>query len=94
MIFYWKVSVNAGLDMSKTKFLRVNARPHVAKVTQQKIDELGWEVLPYPPYSPDLAPSDFRIFRSMQNYLAEKQFNKSVGWSTILNRSLPNSSTE
>uniref|UniRef100_A0A8R1HRC4 Histone-lysine N-methyltransferase SETMAR n=1 Tax=Caenorhabditis japonica TaxID=281687 RepID=A0A8R1HRC4_CAEJA len=66
-----------GLDMSKTKFLRVNARPHVAKVTQQEIDELGWEVLPYPPYGPDLAPSDFRLFRSMQNSSAGKQFNKS-----------------
>jgi histone-lysine N-methyltransferase SETMAR len=40
-----------------------NARPHTVSLTQQKIRELGWEVLPHPPYSPDIAPSDY-YFRS------------------------------
>ncbi|KAJ0178716.1 hypothetical protein K1T71_005491 [Dendrolimus kikuchii] len=37
--------------------------------TQQKLREFGWEVLMHPPYSPDLAPSDFHLFRSLQNSL-------------------------
>ena len=28
----------------------------------------------HPPYSPDMAPSDFHLFLSMQNHLNDKQF--------------------
>lgn len=51
-----------------------NAKPHVAKLTQEKIKKLRLEVLPHPPYSPDMAPSDYHLFRSMQHYLAGKKF--------------------
>ena len=46
-----------------------NARPHISLVTQQKLRELGWEVLMHPPYSPDLTPSDYHFFRSLKNSL-------------------------
>ena len=42
-----------------------NVRPHVSLATQKKIVELGWEVLGYPPYFPDLAPSNFHLFLSL-----------------------------
>ncbi|GFX11025.1 mariner Mos1 transposase [Trichonephila clavipes] len=51
-----------------------NVQPHTAMVTQQKLNALGWEVLGHPPYSPDIAPSDYYLFRSLQNYLTEKKF--------------------
>lgn len=51
-----------------------NARPHVAKVVKTYLETLKWEVLPHPPYSPDLAPSDYHLFRSMTHGLAETQF--------------------
>ncbi|KAG6802281.1 Ammar1 transposase [Apis mellifera caucasica] len=52
-----------------------NARPHTSLVTRQKLLELGWDVLPHPPYSPDFAPSDYFLFQSLQNSLNGKNFN-------------------
>ncbi|KAJ0181486.1 hypothetical protein K1T71_003571 [Dendrolimus kikuchii] len=46
-----------------------NARPHISLAIQQKLREFGWKVLIHPPYSPVLAPSDFHLFRSLQNSL-------------------------
>jgi [histone H3]-lysine36 N-dimethyltransferase SETMAR len=54
--------------------LHDNARPHVAAVVQEKIMELDWELLPHPPYSPDIAPSDYYLFRSLQNNLKDLSF--------------------
>ena len=34
--------------------LHDNARPHVSQITVPKLNELSVEVLPHPPYSPDL----------------------------------------
>jgi [histone H3]-lysine36 N-dimethyltransferase SETMAR len=47
--------------------LHDNARPHIAKMTKEAIQKYGWEVLAHPPYSPDLAPTDFHLFRSLSN---------------------------
>uniref|UniRef100_A0A4W6DJ95 Histone-lysine N-methyltransferase SETMAR n=1 Tax=Lates calcarifer TaxID=8187 RepID=A0A4W6DJ95_LATCA len=46
-----------------------NARPHTAAQTVQTINELGWELLPHPPYSPDLAPSDFHLFGPLKRHV-------------------------
>ena len=51
-----------------------NARSHTSLMTRQKLGELGWEVLMHPSYSPDLAPSDYHLFRSLQNSLDEKHW--------------------
>lgn len=56
-------------------FLHDNARPHIAKSTRKKLLKLGWITIPHPPYSPDLAPTDYHLFHSLANYLREKKFN-------------------
>ena len=51
-----------------------NARPHVAKPVKTYLEMLKWEVLSHPPYSLDIAPSDYYLFRSMAHFLADQQF--------------------
>jgi histone-lysine N-methyltransferase SETMAR len=51
-----------------------NARPHTARVTQKRIQELQWELPEHPPCSPDLTPSDFHLFGPLKNHLCGKSF--------------------
>ena len=60
----------------KIYFQYDNARPHIAKSVCKKLLEYGWELLPHPPYSPDLAPTDYHLFRSLSNDLREKIFEE------------------
>ena len=55
--------------------LHDNARPHTAKSTRHALEQLEIEVLPHPPYSPDLAPSDYHLFHSLQNHLSGENFD-------------------
>jgi histone-lysine N-methyltransferase SETMAR len=43
-----------------------NARPHTDRVTQERIQEIQWELLEHLHYSPDLAPSDFHLFSQLK----------------------------
>jgi hypothetical protein len=52
-----------------------NARPHTVNMTKAAIQELDWEIPPHPPYSPDLAPSDYPLFCSLSNNLRGVSFN-------------------
>ena len=52
-----------------------NARAHTANVTSSTITKLGWEVLVHPPYSPDLAPSDYHLFGPLKDHLGGMKFD-------------------
>ena len=62
-------------EKANVLLLHDNARPHVAKETKEKLNQLNIEVLPHAPYSPDLAPSDYHLFRALSNFLREKSFD-------------------
>jgi hypothetical protein len=40
-----------------------------AAATQNLIATFGWEQFDHPPYSPDLAPSDFHVFLHLKTFL-------------------------
>jgi histone-lysine N-methyltransferase SETMAR len=61
--------------LSKTVLLHHdNARPHAATATIENIQKLNFEFLPHPPYSPDLAPSDYHLFGSPKKKLWGRRF--------------------
>jgi [histone H3]-lysine36 N-dimethyltransferase SETMAR len=70
-----RVAASLKKKQDRVYFLHDNARPHVALATKKKIMELNWTVLPHPPYSPDLAPTDYHLFRSLANHVNGKSFD-------------------
>jgi histone-lysine N-methyltransferase SETMAR len=54
--------------------LHDNAPVHAAKIAQVALNEAGFQQLPHPAYSPDLAPSDFHLFRHLKANLRGQRF--------------------
>lgn len=54
--------------------LHDNARPHVSTKTVDCINGLGYDVLSHPPYSPDLSPTDYHLFKHFELFLREKTY--------------------
>jgi hypothetical protein len=51
-----------------------NARLHTARATVATITDLHFDILPHPPYSPDLAPSDYHMFGPLKEAMGRKKF--------------------
>lgn len=51
-----------------------NAPAHTSRLALNAIHEAGFELMEHPPYSPDLAPSDYYLFPIMKNYLKGRHF--------------------
>lgn len=62
------------LKKKKVLFLQDNAPVHTALDTMLKLREIHFELVDHPPYSPDLAPSDFFLFPNLKKWLAGKRF--------------------
>jgi hypothetical protein len=67
-------SKRRGLLSKTVLLLNDNARPHTAAHTVDTLRALKFEVLNHPPYSPDLAPSDFHLFGPMKEHLRGQKF--------------------
>ena len=54
--------------------LQDNAPAHTSQVAMAAAEECGFRVLPHPPYSPDLAPSDYFLFPKLKESLRGRKF--------------------
>ena len=48
---------------------------HKSHVASNAIHNAGFELMEHPPYSPDLAPSDFYLFSKLKECLRGNKFN-------------------
>ncbi|XP_068085718.1 centrosomal protein of 164 kDa [Anabrus simplex] len=55
--------------------LHGSVRPHAAALTQEKLEEIHWTPLEYPPYSPDLSSWNYHLFGQLKQDLGGQQFN-------------------
>ena len=55
-------------------FLHDNAPAHRALASQKKLAYLGFQCLDHPPYSPDLAPSDYHLFPGLKKTVESSPF--------------------
>jgi histone-lysine N-methyltransferase SETMAR len=55
--------------------LHDNVPVHMSAKSQAAIRQCGFQQLNHPPYSPDLALSDYFLFRVMKKFLQGKRFS-------------------
>lgn len=67
------------VNRKQVYLLHDNARPHVANTVKNLLEGFNWIIIDHPPYSPDLAPSDFHLFRSLSNLSCWKKFRNFWG---------------
>ena len=67
--------VQPALEMSEVLLQHDNARPHTSLKTREIISSFGWTTISHPPYSPDLAPSDFHLFGPLKKGLRGRHFS-------------------
>ena len=78
-------------------FHQDNAPAHTSSQALAAIQNAGFELLRHPPYSPDLAPSDFYLFPKLKEFMKWRKFaddedvilsvRQTAGWKTKNNNS-------
>ena len=73
---YWRLQCLqlALVNRKDPILLHNNIQPHVTQPTLQKLNELGYKVMPHLPYSPDLLPTNYHFFKQY-NFLKAECFH-------------------
>jgi len=85
-------------DLLENGFLILhdNARPQSGKDVRGLLDRYSWEVLPHPPYSPNMSPPDFDLFSKLKINMRGVRFSTLEDLSASVTRRVRqlNSSTD
>lgn len=63
------------LAHKKVLFHHDNAPAHTSAIVVAKLLEIEFQLVSHPPYSPDLAPSDYYLFPNLKKWLAGQRFH-------------------
>lgn len=69
------IAKRRGKMRSGVLLLQDNASSHTAGVSVATAAKCGFKILPHPPYSPDLAPSDYFLFPNLKRNLRGRKFD-------------------
>ena len=71
---HWKLQCLqlALVNRMDSVILHDNTKLHIVQLTLQKLNKLGYKVLPHLPCSPDLLPVDYHFFKHLDNFLQGK----------------------
>jgi histone-lysine N-methyltransferase SETMAR len=64
--------------------LQDNAPVHTAHIATTAARDCDFEVLPHPPYSPDLAPSDFYLFPKLKESITGRRYSSNEEIKTVV----------
>ena len=65
----WKLQcLQPTLVNRKGPILHNNTCPHITQPALQKLNKLGYKVLPHLPYSPDISPTEYHFFKHLDNF--------------------------
>ncbi|XP_014481491.1 PREDICTED: histone-lysine N-methyltransferase SETMAR-like [Dinoponera quadriceps] len=63
-----------GLEAGGSAQKKAKSIASAGKVMARKQRDLRYDLLGHPPYSPDLAPSDFHLFPNLKKFVSGKHF--------------------
>ena len=69
----WSVK-NAEVKSTKGFYSDWTMRVHTCKIAMDAVERNGYELIPHPAYSPDLAPSDYFLFPDLKKYIRGRHF--------------------
>ena len=71
-----------------------NAPSHTCGMVTQFLKDNNIQLIPHPPYSPDLAPLDFWVFPQLKEYLSGSNFHRSQDLARAINQKLKQYDTD
>ena len=80
--------INGAYYTGELRFLHDNAPTQTSQVAMTAATECGFEILPHPPYSPDMALSDFCLFPKLKSHLRGTHYRSCEGVMEAVNEYL------